>query len=99
MRAKPARVTELTTGSIDARLILRVLSDFRKGDFTTRLSFEQTGFIGKIYDVLNEVIDINERMAKELERVATVVGKEGRIKHRASLPIATGSWAACIDSV
>src|SRR5215471_12476303 len=99
MRAKPARVTELTTGTIDARLVLRVLSDFRRGDFITRLSSEQTGLTGKIYDALNEVIDINERMVKELERVGTVVGKEGRIKNRASLPIATGSWAACIDSV
>jgi HAMP domain-containing protein/signal transduction histidine kinase/DNA-binding response OmpR family regulator len=99
MRAKPARVTELTTETIDARLVLRVLSDFRKGDFTTRLPSEQTGLTGKIYDALNEVIDLNERMAKEFDRVATVVGKEGRIKHRASLSIATGSWAACIDSV
>src|SRR5205807_596946 len=50
-------------------------------------------------DALNEVVDINERMAKEFDRVATVVGKEGRIRQRASLPMATGSWSACIDSV
>src|SRR5262245_47286879 len=99
MRAKPARVTEPTTETIDARLILRVLSDFKKGDFTTRLPSEQTGLAGKIYDALNEVVEIGERMAKEFDRVATVVGKEGRIKQRASLSLATGSWAACIDSV
>jgi HAMP domain-containing protein/CheY-like chemotaxis protein/signal transduction histidine kinase len=99
MRPKPARITELTTEVIDARLVLRVLSDFRRGDFTTRLPSEQIGLTGKIYDALNEVIDMNERMAREFDRVATVVGKEGRIKHRASLSMATGSWAACIDSV
>jgi hypothetical protein len=99
MKAKPAKVTEFTTETIDARLLLKVLSDFRKGDFTTRLPSEQTGLTGKIYDALNEVIDLNERMAKEFDRVANVVGKEGRIKQRASLSMATGSWGACIDSV
>src|SRR3989442_1271315 len=99
MRAKPAKVTEIAAETIDARLLLKVLSDFKKGDFTNRLPSEPTGLTGKIYDALNEVIDINERMAKEFDRVATVVGKEGRIRQRASLPMATGSWSACIDSV
>src|SRR3989449_3050423 len=99
MRAKPAKVTELTAGTVDARLLLKILSDFRKGDFTTRLPSKEPGLTGKIYDALNEVIDLNERMAKEFDRLANVVGKEGRIKQRASLPLATGSWGACVDSV
>src|SRR5713226_9413059 len=60
MRAKPARVTEIAAETIDARLLLKVLSDFKKGDFTTRLPSEQTGLTGKIYDALNEVVEINE---------------------------------------
>ncbi len=99
MRAKPDRVTEIAAETIDARLLLKVLSDLKKGDFTTRLPSEQTGLTGKIYDALNEVVELNQRMAKEFDRVATVVGKEGRIRQRASLPMATGSWSACIDSV
>src|SRR5438552_471076 len=99
MRAKPDRVTEIASETIDARLLLKVLSDLKKGDFTTRLQSEQTGLTGKIYDALNEVVELNQRMAKEFDRVATVVGKEGRIRQRASLPMATGSWSACIDSV
>jgi HAMP domain-containing protein/CheY-like chemotaxis protein/signal transduction histidine kinase len=99
MRAKPARITEIASESIDGRLLLKVLSDFKKGDFTTRLPSEQTGLTGKIYDALNEVIEINDRMAREFDRVATVVGKDGRIRQRASLPMATGSWSECIDSV
>jgi len=98
MKPKPAEVTELTTESIDARLLLKVLSDFKRGDFASRLPPEQTGLTGKIYDLFNEVIDMNERMAKEFERVSTVVGKEGRIKQRAFLPMATGSWAGYLDS-
>src|SRR5437870_4782919 len=99
MRAKPDRVTEIAAETIDARLLLKVLTDLKKGDFTTRLASEQTGLTGKIYDALNEVVELNQRMAKEFDRVANVVGKEGRIRQRASLPMATGSWSACIDSV
>jgi chemotaxis methyl-accepting protein methylase len=44
MKAKPAKVTELTTETI-----------------TTQLPAEQTGLTGKLYDALNEVIDMNER--------------------------------------
>src|SRR5438093_76088 len=99
MKAKLARVTELATESIDARLLLRVLTDFKRGDFASRLPSGQTGLTGKIYDLFNEVIELNDRMAKEVERVVTVVGKEGRLKQRAVLPMATGSWAASIDSV
>src|SRR6059036_4381129 len=99
MRAKPDRVTEIAAETIDARLLLKVLTDLKKGDFTTRLASEQTGLTGKIYDALNEVIELNQRMANEFHRVATVVGKEGRIRQRASLPMATGTWSACIDSV
>ena len=84
MKAKPAKITDFPTETIDARLLLKVLSDFKRGDFTTRLPSEQTGLTGKIYDALNEVIELNERMSKEFDRVATVVGKEGRIKQRAN---------------
>ena len=65
MKAKPAKVTEVTTETIDVRLLLKVLTDFKRGDFTTRLPAEQTGLTGKIYDSLNEVIDLNERLARE----------------------------------
>jgi len=40
----------------------------------------------EIADTLNDIIELNERMAAELDRVGTVVGKEGKITQRA-LPI------------
>ena len=40
---------------------------------------------GKVADTFNEVIELNERMANELERISRVVGKEGKINQRASL--------------
>ena len=59
----------------------------------------QTGIAGKIADTLNDIIELNQEMARELERVSLVVGKEGSITQRAHLAGAGGSWAASVDSV
>ena len=91
----------LATGpdTLDEKKLLKVLTDFRRGDFSARLPVDQVGTAGKIYDTLNDVIDLNQRMANEFARISTVVGKGGNIKQRASLPSATGDWQTCIESV
>ena len=67
---------------------------FRSISEEQRKQFDEVGYfvLENVFttDAMNEVIDMNERMAKEFDRVANVVGKEGRIKQRASLSLATG---------
>ncbi|HEY9847099.1 MAG TPA: HAMP domain-containing protein, partial [Candidatus Caenarcaniphilales bacterium] len=87
------------TDKLDIKQLLRTLVAVKKGNFTVRMAIDQTGMAGKIADTLNDIIDQNERMANELNRISTVVGKEGRITERASIGATGGSWAACIDSV
>jgi len=58
-----------------------------------------TGMDGKIADALNDVLELNEKMANALDRISRSVGKEGKIAQRASIGSATGGWAACIESV
>jgi HAMP domain-containing protein/signal transduction histidine kinase/CheY-like chemotaxis protein len=100
MREKFAKTVPLSlVEKLDGRLLLRVLTDFRKGDFSVRLPVDSTGISGKIYDTINEIIDLNGRLTKELDRMSNVVGKEGKIRQRASLSGATGSWSDCVDSV
>jgi CheY-like chemotaxis protein len=41
----------------------------------------------------------HQRMAGEIERVSTVVGKDGKITQRAVLAGAVGAWAGTVDSV
>jgi HAMP domain-containing protein/signal transduction histidine kinase/CheY-like chemotaxis protein len=94
-KAHPLSVVE----TVDNRLMLRVLTDFRKGDFSVRLPVDSTGIAGKVYDTINEVIDLNSRLTRELERISSVVGKEGKIRQRATLPGAAGGWAECVDAV
>jgi HAMP domain-containing protein/CheY-like chemotaxis protein/signal transduction histidine kinase len=89
----------IDTDELDAKQLLRTLVAVKKGDFSVRMPIDQTGIAGKIADTLNDIIERNERMAAELERISTVVGKEGKINQRASLGNAGGSWSASVDSV
>jgi CheY-like chemotaxis protein/HAMP domain-containing protein len=84
---------------LDHKLLLKTLMAMRRGDFSVRLPIDQTGVAGKVYDTLNDIIDLNQRMADEFERVSTVVGKDGKITQRAVLGGAVGAWAGTIGSV
>src|SRR5688572_18951920 len=87
------------TDSLDSKQLLKILTSVKKGDFSVRMPDDYTGLSGKIADTLNDIIELNSRMTKELDRVSTVVGKEGKITQRASLGDARGSWVTCVDSV
>jgi hypothetical protein len=50
-------------------------------------------------EAFNDVADLLEHSTRETARIATVVGKEGRITQRANIGTATGSWADRIDSL
>ena len=84
---------------LDSKLLLKTLMAMRHGDFTVRLPMDRTGVAGKIYDAINEIIDLNQRMAGEIDRVSVAVGKEGKITQRAALSGSTGAWADTIGSV
>jgi HAMP domain-containing protein/CheY-like chemotaxis protein/signal transduction histidine kinase len=88
----------LTKDSLNTKQLLKALVAFKKGDFSVRLPGEWTGEAGKIADTLNDIIELSDKTAKEVERVSRVVGKEGKIMHRAAVPAASGSWLRLVDS-
>src|SRR3954464_11273521 len=92
-------ILEPVSQGMDMTALLTALTALKKGDFSVRLPLDWTGVAGKVADTFNDVIELNERMANELERSSRVVGKEGRINQRASLGDVSGSWDASIDSV
>ena len=85
--------------TLDASLLLNTLMAFRDGDFSVRLPVDQIGLPGKICDVLNDILKLNQRMASEFARINEAVGKEGKITQRVSLGAVSGGWADCVDSV
>ncbi len=97
-RRAGARI-DATNGNIDERLLLTALTALKRGDFSARLPLDWNGTAGKIADAFNDVIERNEKMATELERMSRVVGKEGKIGQRASIGEVSGSWAASVASV
>jgi HAMP domain-containing protein/CheY-like chemotaxis protein/signal transduction histidine kinase len=84
---------------LDQKQLLAALTAFKRGDFSVRLPDEWTGMAGKIADTFNDVIGMNQRLARELDRIGQVVGKEGRISQRASIGDVSESWGEAIGSV
>src|SRR5438132_1239903 len=81
------------------RQLLSVLLAYKAGDFSVRLPSDWTGVPGKIADAFNEIVDFNQRLSLETGRVCRVVGKEGKLKQRLSVPGAKGGWANKVESI
>ena len=93
------QVAQAVDATLDPMHLLSALRAFKKGDFSVRLPSNLAGIGGEIALTFNEVVELNDQMTQELERIASAVGKEGKISQRGRLRGATGSWEACIDSV
>src|SRR5262245_59909266 len=84
---------------VDAKLLLSTLLAVKKGDFGVRMPVDGVGIPGKIYDALNDIIELEQRTADELVRMSQAVGKEDKINQRASLGGAGGGWQTRIESL
>ena len=94
-----AAVSE-TIGSLGIpRRLLAALRTLKHGDFSVRLPIEETVVGAAIAEAFNDLADLLETDTRETARIATVVGKEGRITQRANLGAATGAWADRIESI
>src|SRR3569623_1553582 len=93
-----AATAETTSDSLDMRVLLATLQAYRNGDFSVRMPADWTGLPGKIADTLNEIIDMSSGTITEFERVARLVGKQGKVGERIELPMMRGSWERLVDS-
>src|SRR5262245_47676432 len=83
----------------EMRAILSALTSLKKGDGSVRLPLEWEGLPGKVAEVFNDVVELNERMAQELAGLRKTVGKEGKLKHRAAIGDVRGFWKDSLDCV
>src|SRR4051794_31265383 len=79
--------------------LLAALKTLKRGDFGVRLPLGETVLGAAIAEAFNDVADLLEHSTRETARIATVVGKEGRITQRANVGAGTGSWGDRIDSI
>src|SRR5262245_56636213 len=68
------------------------LSAVQKVDLSVRLPSDWIGLEGKIADVFNDIVAVNERMSKDLQRMSRAVGKQGRVGLRANFSTGGGAW-------
>ncbi|PJZ75564.1 HAMP domain-containing protein, partial [Leptospira neocaledonica] len=99
MKNAPTLDPKQEKDSINPKQLLEVLTAFKRGDFSKRMPLDQVGIAGKISDLLNDIMDQNDRMVKEFERISNEVGQEGKISQRVSGISSTGSWGTCMNSI
>ena len=79
--------------------LLHVLQAMRVGDFSVRMPGHQVGLMGKVADTFNEIVTANQRMARQLERVGQVVGRDGKTRQRVRFGLSEGAWGEMESSV
>ena len=79
--------------------LLTALVALRKGDAGVRLPLHWPGMAGRVADAFNDVVEQNVAMAEELSRLRQVVGRQGKLKQRASLRDARGFWGDSVESI
>jgi len=67
------------------RQLLSALRAVARGDFTAKLPTTWDGVDGDIAEAFNEVVGHSARVLKEIERISSVVGYDGRLGQRAEL--------------
>jgi len=95
------KVMESTPVAVNPEMaaLLEALTRLRRGDASVRLPLHWLGLSGKVADVFNDLVEQNATMAAELARLRQVVGKEGKLKQRASLNESRGFWGESIESI
>ncbi|RED66257.1 HAMP domain-containing protein [Cohnella lupini] len=93
------RLPEMEEEQIEAGQLLNALMALKKGDFSYRMPYNYKGLNGKVADTFNEIMDMQESLVNEVQTVARVVGKEGKLSRRFVHKNSGGSWETVFDSL
>jgi HAMP domain-containing protein/signal transduction histidine kinase/DNA-binding response OmpR family regulator len=79
--------------------LLDVLSSLRDGKLNTRMPVDQFGVNGKICDLMNDIISMNQKLLAEFVKAGNTIGKQGKLNHRIELPFVRGDWNDGVESL
>jgi len=85
--------------ALDLKELLKILSLVKNGKLDVRMPVTQAGINGRICEVLNDIIDMNERLVAEISSAEITIGKKGNLSKRIELPDAKGEWAGGVISL
>ncbi len=77
---------------------LTVLAAVQRGDFSVRMPTGLSGLSGKVAAAINDIIESNQRLEREIRRLSRNAGKQGQFK-RASPGHSGRAWASTLDAV
>ncbi|HZQ03996.1 MAG TPA: HAMP domain-containing protein [Gaiellaceae bacterium] len=88
-----------TITAAELRGLLEALREARRGVRGVRLDGRKPGILGELGKAFNELAQTRERTTDEIVRVATVIGREGRLTERLRVGRAEGTWREQINAV
>ena len=98
-RSAPQNGQRRASTNATLRQLLAALRAANAGDFDLRLPEGQGGLAGELAKAYNDLADRRSNFADELQRVARVVNREGRLTERVTLPRYRGAWKETVDAV
>jgi len=84
------------------RALTRLLAGLRamdSGDFSVRLEPNGDPLMAELILAYNSVAQRHNRLTNEMARIAGTVGREGKMRDRASIGPASGQWSVAVDSI
>src|SRR5580658_2569541 len=96
---EPRHLTDDADNAFDIHELLSALQAVRVGDFTVRLPSDRSGVAARVADAFNDIVAANERMARQLEDVGQIVGRDGQTKRRVRFGLSNGAWGDMEQSV
>ncbi|MDR7100157.1 HAMP domain-containing protein/CheY-like chemotaxis protein/signal transduction histidine kinase [Lysobacter niabensis] len=79
--------------------LLAAMQAVTTGDFSVALPAHWPGVEGKLADAFNTIVQMNRRLAQDLQRVGVKVGREGQTRQRLVPANRQGAWAGMEASV
>ena len=83
----------------DLEPLLEALRAAARGESVPRLDARKRGIVGQLHKAFNDKTDSREGTLSEIVRVATVIGREGRLTDRANLAKSQGVWRESLVAV
>src|SRR3989475_410458 len=99
MATKAATRSRNGADAIDSKVALRVLASVQRGDFSVRMPTDWSGSAGKVAAAINDIIESNQRVEREIRRLSREVGTEGKLGGQAHVRGVAGVWKDLTDNV
>src|SRR5919106_2373444 len=72
-----ADAVQLPVRPLERQEILKALRLLKRGDFSVRLPDDLIGVDGEIAAVFNDIVELNDSITREFDRLSAVVGRDG----------------------